>query len=237
MQAQAARAAAVGSLRTEELEMRGSGNLGVLPSPPAPVESIDPRSDGARFGAAVAACRPYLLRVASVQLRDRELAEDVVQEALVAAYDGLDRFTGRSSIKTWLTGILKNKILDVWRRRKREPVTAADLQAELDVSDIDELFDSHAPHVWRGGPQLWTDPAKAWEQTAFFDMVDFCLHRLPPSTARVFVMRELFEMEAHEICDELSITQNNLGVLMYRARMALRHCLELNWFARTPEVG
>ena len=71
---------------------------------------------------------------------------------------------------------------------------------------------------------------------AFFDMVDFCLHRLPPGTARVFMMRELFEMEAREICRELSITQNNLGVLMYRARMALRQCLEAHWFLHASEA-
>jgi RNA polymerase sigma-70 factor (ECF subfamily) len=218
--------------------MRRFTNLGApATGKPAPLASIDRKPDRAQLGAAVAACRPYLLRVALVQLRDREAAEDVVQEALMAAYGALDRFAGKSSVKTWLTGILKNKILDAWRRRKREPVAAADLEGELDVSDIDEVFERDAACPWHSGPEQWRDPAAAWEQTKFFDMVDFCLHRLPPSTARVFMMRELFEMEAHEICRELSITQSNLGVLMYRARMALRQCLELHWFAPAPEAG
>ena len=62
-------------------------------------------------------------------------------------------------------------------------------------------------------------------------MMDFCLERLPPNTARVFMMREVLELESDEICMELSITSNNLWVILYRARMALRECLEKNWFA------
>lgn len=188
------------------------------------------------FETAAAACRPYLLRVAMVQLRDRDLAEDVVQESLITAYRGLDRFAGKFTVKTWLTGILKNKILDALRRRKREPVTATELQAELDLSDVEEFFDHSEGRLWETGPEQWRDPAASWEQKAFFDMVDFCLHRLPPGTARVFMMRELFEMEAREICRELSINQSNLGVLMYRARMALRQCLEAHWFLHAPEA-
>lgn len=188
------------------------------------------------FETAAAACRPYLLRLAMVQLRDRDLAEDVVQETLMAAYGGLHRFAGRSTVKTWLTGILKNKVLDALRRRTREPIQASSLQTELDLSDIDEFFQQNGARVWESGPEQWRDPAASWEQKAFFDMVDFCVHRLPPSTARVFMMRELFEMEAREICSELSITQSNLGVLMYRARMALRQCLESNWFSGSAEA-
>ena len=61
-------------------------------------------------------------------------------------------------------------------------------------------------------------------------MMDFCLEKLPPNTARVFMMREVMELESDEICKELSITPTNLWVIMYRARMSLRECLEQNWF-------
>lgn len=198
--------------------------------------SMDRSRSRAAFEAAAAACRPYLVRVAMVQLRDRDLAEDVVQETLMAGYGGLDRFAGGSTVRTWLTGILKHKILDALRRRKREPVNATELQAELDLSDIEEVFDHSPARLWETGPGDWRDPAASWEQKAFFDMVDFCLHRLPPGTARVFMMRELFEMETREICRELSITEGNLRVLMYRARMGLRRCLESNWFLHPAEA-
>ena len=61
--------------------------------------------------------------------------------------------------------------------------------------------------------------------------MDFCLEKLPPNTARVFMMREVMELETDEICKELTITSNNLWVILYRARMSLRECLEQNWFA------
>lgn len=201
-----------------------------------PCEAMTRRPDIVDFEAAAAACRPYLLRVAIVQLRDRDLAEDVVQETLLAAYRGLDRFAHQSTVKTWLTGILKNKVLDALRRRKRDQVDIIGLQAELDLNDIDEFFTSSAERVWEIGPGQWRDPSASWEEKRFFDMVDFCLKRLPASTARVFMMRELFEMETREICLELSITETNFRVLMYRARMALRRCLETNWFLQPMEA-
>jgi len=192
-------------------------------------------TDTRDFEAAAIACRPYLLRVAMVQLRDRDLAEDVVQETLLSAFGGLDRFEGQSTVKTWLTAILKHKVLDALRRRKRDPVDASALEGELDLGDIDEFFASQGERAWENGPGPWGDPAAAWEEKRFFDMVDFCLQRLPASTARAFTMRELFEMETREICRELSITESNFRVLMYRARMALRACLESNWFLQPSE--
>ena len=62
-------------------------------------------------------------------------------------------------------------------------------------------------------------------------MMEFCLEKLPPNTARVFMMREVMELESDEICKELTITANNLWVILYRARMSLRECLQLHWFA------
>lgn len=200
-----------------------------------PGETMPNGMDTLDFEAAVAACRPYLLRVAIVQLRDRDLAEDVVQDTLISAFGGLNRFEGQSAVKTWLTAILKHKVLDALRRRKRDPVDASALAGELDLSDIDEFFASRGERAWETSPGPWGDPAASWEEKRFFDMVDFCLQRLPAVTARAFTMRELFGMETREICRELSITESNFRVLMYRARMALRACLESNWFLQPSE--
>jgi RNA polymerase sigma-70 factor (ECF subfamily) len=185
----------------------------------------------ADFSAELATHRGYLLRVARLQLRDEALAEDVVQETLVAALSG-GGFSGKSSLKTWLTGILKHKIVDAIRRKKREPLAVASfgsLDAELDVEDFDALFNSKG--AWDSPPADWGDPEEALNRRQFFDMMDFCLEKLPANTARVFMMREVMELEGDEICAELSITANNLWVILYRARMALRQCLEQNWFA------
>ena len=175
--------------------------------------------------------RAYLLRVARLQLRDDAQAEDVVQETLLAALSG-SGFSGKSSLKTWLTGILKHKIVDAIRRKQRDPVAVSsfgDLDDELDIEDFDAMFD-RTGH-WSPAPARWGNPEDALAGRQFVEIVDFCLEKLPPNTARVFMMREVLELETGEICKELSITPNNLWVILYRARMALRLCLEQNWFA------
>ena len=172
--------------------------------------------------------RGYLLRVAQLQLRDRDAAEDVVQETLLAAISGAG-FSGKSSLKTWLTGILKHKIVDAIRRRQREPIAVASFDAEIDLEDFDGLF------KWNGGwespPADWGDPEAALNRSQFMEVMEVCLETLPPNTARVFMMREVMGLDSDEICKELAITANNLWVILYRARMALRLCLEQNWFA------
>jgi RNA polymerase sigma-70 factor, ECF subfamily len=181
--------------------------------------------------------RGYLFRVARLQLRDDALAEDVVQETLLAALSG-SGFSGKSSLKTWLTGILKHKIVDAIRRKQREPLLASTFDDECDIEDLDGLFKSPFG-AWDSPPAEWGDPEQALNRSQFFDMMDFCLEKLPPNTARVFMMREVLELESEEICKELQITANNLWVILYRARMSLRECLEMNWFndggAGTPK--
>ena len=172
--------------------------------------------------------RGYLLRVAVLQLRDNDLAEDIVQDTLVAALQGAQGFSGRSSLKTWLTGILKHKIVDAIRRKTREPAFAS-LYEECQIEDFDALFDDSGH--WENPPADWGDPESQLSRAQFFDIMQFCLDKLPPNTARVFMMREVMELESDEICKELAITANNLWVILYRARMSLRECLELNWFA------
>ena len=173
--------------------------------------------------------RGYLLRVARLQLRDQALAEDVVQDTLVAALGAQAGFTGKSSVKTWLTGILKHKIVDAIRRKQREPVAASTLDDEADLEDFEGLFSGRG--AWQEAPADWGDPEQSLNRRQFFDVMDFCLEKLPPNTARVFMMREVMELESDEICKELAITANNLWVILYRARMSLRECLQQNWFA------
>jgi len=100
---------------------------------------MDNASD-AKFAALIHTHRVYLLRVAVLQLRDADLAEDVVQDTLIAALKGADGFSGRSSVRTWLTGILKHKIVDAIRKKGREPAVAS-LDEESQLDDFDALFD------------------------------------------------------------------------------------------------
>lgn len=168
-----------------------------------------------------------LLRFAQLQLRHDSLAEDVVSETLLAILEAPERFEGRSTLKTYATGILKFKIIDVLRRRGRE--IHVEPLAEQSVDDaLDALFaaDGH----WREMPPAWQHPERALEQAQFFDTLQLCIDNLPPKLARIFMMREWLELEIDGICGELQITANNCSVMLYRARMQLRECLQLRWF-------
>jgi len=169
--------------------------------------------------------RAYLLRYARLQLRDQDAAEDVVQETLLAALGGEGGFAGRSNLRTWLTGILKHKIVDAIRRASREPQVS--LEAE-ETPEFDDLFDARGH--WAEYPSAWDRPDAALEQAQFFAVLESCLGQLPAKTARAFMMREHMGLETEEICKELAITATNCWVMLYRARMALRLCLEGRWF-------
>ena len=182
----------------------------------------------ADFRAQLETLRPYLVRYAALQLRDAEAAQDAVQETLLAALEGQTRFAGRSNLRTWLTGILKHKIIDSIRRNSREPSAASLAPAGEDGDEFEALFDSRGH--WVEFPPDWTNPDAALEQSQFFAVLEDCLTKLPAKTARAFMMREHLGMESAEICKELGLTSTHFWVLLYRARMALRLCLQANWF-------
>lgn len=175
--------------------------------------------------------RPALLRFAYLQIRNRDLAEDAVQDALIAVLEKPERFAGQSSLRTYVTGILKFKIIDCLRASTRErQIDTSEDQAEDDAIDALFLADGHA----REQPLAWGDPDQTLEQKDFFRVLEVCLEKLPTKTARIFMMREWLELDTEEICKELEITTSNAWVLLYRARMRLRECLDLNWFGNRP---
>ena len=171
---------------------------------------------------------PQVIGVLVRRGADFASAEDAVQEALLAALAGQASFAGRANLRTWLTGILKHKIVDAIRRQSREPLAAA--QTEDEGAEVDELFTEQGH--WAERPAAWGDPDGALEQAQFFKALELCLARLPERTARVFMMREHLGAETDEICKELAITPTHCWVLLYRARMTLRECLQQTWFGR-----
>lgn len=177
----------------------------------------------------LAALREPLLRFAQMQLRNDAIAEDVVSETLLAILEKPGDFAGRSTLRTYATGILKFKVIDVLRRRGREVHIEPLDEQSLDEA-IDALFVENGH--WRERPQAWAQPEAALEQSQFFEVLQVCIDRLPAKTARVFMMREWLEQEVAEICRELGITANHCGVMLYRARMALRECLDQRWFGQ-----
>jgi len=179
--------------------------------------------------------RPYLLRFALLQLRDKSAAEDAVQETLLAALQGAARFAGQSSVRTWLVGILKHKIIDSIRKTARA-VPVESRVAEDRAEDAEAFFadDGHFAEA----PGEWASPDRSLEERRFFEALERCLQALPKSTATAFTMRELLGLETEEICKELGISPSNCWVMLHRARLSLRACLERTWFlAGAPKAG
>jgi RNA polymerase sigma-70 factor (ECF subfamily) len=171
----------------------------------------------------------YLYRFALARLRDPHQAEDVVQETMLAAVKS-NSYLGQSSPRTWLTGILKHKIIDLLRKQVRE-IPLADFvengQDFLDQPEMDEFFtdDGH----WADKPQAWGKPDGELEQKQFFSVLQNCIDKLPKKLSAIFTLRDIEEESNEKICKDLDITPTNAWVMLYRARMSLRKCLEFNW--------
>jgi len=173
----------------------------------------------------------YLYRFALAHTKDQAVAEDLVQETFLAALHGRNRFKGHSAVKTWLSAILKNKIVDYLRKKIRE-------QAMNDTNSITETVDGyfHRNGSWKIRPEKWNlDPSKIYEQHEFMDTFYKCLSELPDRLSKAFVLREMEGYSTKEICNVLQVSSTNSWVMLYRARMFLRRCLELFWFHKTKE--
>jgi RNA polymerase sigma-70 factor (ECF subfamily) len=185
----------------------------------------------------VALHRPYLYRYALSKLRRTDTADEVVQETLMAALEGKATFRGDSALRTWLTGILKHKIVDWQRREARDPLRAGatrhvDMESEYEET-TDTLFDSAGG--WVTPPSTWPNPEEALENQQFRELLDRCLAALPAATARAFYLREVEGQSTEEICEELGISESNCWVMLYRARMSLRKSLEERWFLKAAK--
>jgi RNA polymerase sigma-70 factor (ECF subfamily) len=182
-----------------------------------------------------------LFRYAMLRVRDASVAEDLVQETLLAALQATERFAGRASERSWLVGILKHKIVDHFRRVSR--LRPLDPDEGRDVEPT-SLFMSSGEWVghWVAvlepekaylGPIEWrADPQQLVEEGEFCGVFDGCLAGLPPRLASAFTMREMDGLASDEICEVLGVTTSNLWVMLHRARAHLRRCVEMNWFQR-----
>lgn len=174
----------------------------------------------------------YLFRYALTRLRDETLAEDMVQETFLAALKGGGGFAGKSSAKSWLVGILKNKIIDYFRRASRETsFTNLEFYRDEEKERFVPAGIFQGGWIHELGPVEWSpNPGTSLDNEVFWRTFHDCAGKLPRNVSHVFVLREVDELPASEICDLLKISPNNLWVMLHRARMALRRCLETNWF-------
>lgn len=180
--------------------------------------------------------RPDLLRFARLQLGNDDEAEDAVQEAIAGALRNARAFRAQAALKTWLIAILKNKIADILRQRRRAPVTESQLLPATEDEPVPDLFNRFG--VWRNAarPAAWEDPEAAIHSRQFLKVFDACLNCLPPQQGRVFLMREVVELGVEDICAELGLSTANVYVILHRARLALRDCIEKSWFTRKAQT-
>ena len=171
-----------------------------------------------------------LYRFAVLRVGDSGLAEELVQDTLCVALEARERYSGKSSERTWLIGILKHKIADHFRDSSRE-VSRID-SSDLPAGEDGDFFDEKGR--WRVMPERWKgSPEEILENKEFWEVFQNCLDGLSSNIRQAFTLRELDEVESGEICKVLGITTTNLWVMLHRARNGLRRCLELNWFRGT----
>ncbi|MBM6550779.1 RNA polymerase factor sigma-70 [Marinomonas ostreistagni] len=198
-----------------------------LPIDPAPCSSL---FDDTEF---MNALRLQMLKFATLQVRNQALAEDAVQDAMLSAYQHIERFQRQAALKTWVFAILKNKLIDILRKEKR--YTSASILEEgagrNDEALLDTLFTDHGHWQKDERPQKWDEPDHGLESSDFWKIFDTCLDALPARYSRLFMMREFLELESNEICDNEQLSVSNLNTTLFRARLRLRECLEDNWFA------
>ncbi len=167
----------------------------------------------------------YLFRFALFRLSNEETARDMVQETLIAAWKAKKNFRGDSSLRTWLVGIMKHKITDLVRKEIR----ARKLSDALENDPTSGMFDKN--DHWSKPSQGWDDdPEHLYSNQQFLSTLQTCVSALPEQHRHVFTLRELNGEDTESVCNACEISSTNLHVIMHRARLALRQCLEKKWF-------
>ncbi len=172
----------------------------------------------------------YLYRYAATRISDDEMAKDLVQETFLSALKAMKNFQGKASERTWLTSIIKRKVIDHYRKINSEKG-----KAEIKVSFY-ESGDREGEWLEERVPQQWGDNADAAiESEELQKVIDWCIENLPEKYAVVFKMKTIQKIETKEICNDLEITTSNLWVMIHRARTQLQKCLTDNWFSSQGE--
>jgi RNA polymerase sigma-70 factor (ECF subfamily) len=174
----------------------------------------------------------YLYNFAVGQVRDRTLAEDLVQDTFLAALKARERFAGTSSERTWLVGILRHKIIDQLRHRQRwQTVALEGTDSNRDRDDWGETM------VWLHEVAAdCQEPHRRMELAEFRDSLRLALGKLPPRIAQAFEMYEINDCSGREVCETVQISEQNLWVMLHRARKQLRTELASWWSHRSESA-
>ena len=174
----------------------------------------------------------YLYNYTIVRVNDREKAEDLVQETFLAGLKAKENFLGKSTERTWLISILKRKIIDTYRKQYASKESSmSEFEQNISDGDFYRAEDPFRGHWLEGkGPHSHSLlPEGEIEQAELMQIIQECISKLPPNLASAFVMKMIDEAESDEVCKELGITSSNLWVMLHRARLKMRECVESKW--------
>ena len=200
-------------------------------SPPTPTPAARPYPPPLDPAGWVERHGDSLFRYAVGRVRRGDVAEELVQETLLAAWRGRANFGGRASERSWLTAILKRKVID-WLRQ-----TVRDRKRTDESADewADKLFTSGGR--WKAGPGRWESdtPDTGIERDEFWAVVAGCTQKLPGRLRNVFVLWHLEEQTSDDVCEAAGVTANNLWVMLHRARLRMWRCLSRAWYGVDPD--
>ena len=170
----------------------------------------------------------YLYAFAINRINDEEQARDLVQDTFLAALEKAENFEGKSSERTWLTAILKNKIIDVYRKKSSG---LKNIEIKVAEEEQEDFFDRDSGHwVFEHGPKEFGIEDKDHIINKEFEQIlQKCLQKLPVLWKAVFTMKHIEEEPTDTICAELKVTSSNFWVIIHRAKLNMRACLQKNW--------
>jgi RNA polymerase sigma-70 factor (ECF subfamily) len=197
------------------------------------------RGDEAVFAALVDAWSPGLMRVARMYVRDRQVAEEVVQETWIAVLRGIDRFEGRSSLRTWVYRIAMNTAKTRAQREARSIPFSAAARADEPSVDPDRFLsaDHRAAGGWALGPSEWPTPEEELLSGETREVIMRAIDELPESQRAVITMRDVEGLSSEEVAEILEITDGNQRVLLHRARSKVRRAIERHLGAVEPNTA
>jgi RNA polymerase sigma-70 factor (ECF subfamily) len=196
--------------------------MATLPGDPELVAALK-RGDQAAVAQLVDAYRPGLMRMARMYVRDQAVAEEVLQETWIAVLRGIDRFEGRSSLRTWIYRILMNTARTRAQREARSIPFSAAAAADEPSVDPDRFLENGG---WRLGPEPWATPEEELLQGEARDAILAAIEDLPPSQRAVITMRDVEGFPPDEVSEILGISDGNQRVLLHRARSKVRRVIE-----------
>ena len=167
----------------------------------------------------------YLYNYAMQRINNENIAKDLVQETFLAGLKSAKNFQGKASEKTWLTSILKRKVIDYYRK-----INSNKGKAEVRMNFYED-GDNEGNWIEERVPQSWKNQTEIdIENEELQAQIDSCIEKLPEKYAIIFRMKNILELETEDICNELGITSSNLWVMLHRARTQLKECIGKNWF-------